>query len=81
MYRISRGPKPNGQDLPRPQKISGDQLFRYMDEDDDVVMVMRGGGVQLEEEQRVSVCSSTLTEIILYRLRKLTYVLLMARAP
>ena len=43
-----------------------------MDVDDDVVMAMRGGGVQLKEEQRVSVCSSTLTEIILYRLRKLT---------
>ena len=53
-----------------------------MDEDDDVVMAMRGGGVQLKEEQRVSViCSSTLTEIILYRLRKLTYVLIIARAP
>ena len=38
-----------------------------MDEDDDVVMAMRGGGVQLEEEQRVSVCSSTLMETILYR--------------
>ena len=53
----------------------------WMNEDEDVVMAMRGGGVQLKEEQRVSVCSSTLTEIILYRLRKLTYVLIIARAP
>ena len=27
----------------------------WMNEDEDVVMAMRGGGVQLEEEQRVSV--------------------------